>query len=181
MTEAWDLIASMQPGTLWSLDGARSTVTFRNKTFWGLFTVKGTFAELEGAGEIKAEHAVAGHLRIGAASLSTGLGKRDDHLRSADFFDVANHPAITLDLHGVTVGGTDSVRLDVTLTVRDTARRLDVPATVTRLDDGSLRVTAHATIDRKDFGVDGNLLGMIPDTAVIDGDAVFTSLAGDSF
>ncbi len=181
MTTASDLIANMQPGTMWSLDGARSTVTFRNKTFWGLFTVKGTFAELEGAGEIKAEHAVAGHLRIGVASLSSGMGKRDDHLRSADFFDVDGYPAITVDVHGVKAVGADSVQLDVTLTVKDTARRLDVPATVSRLDDGSLRVTAHTTVDRKDFGVDGNLLGMIPDTAVIDGDAVFTSLAGDSF
>lgn len=181
MTEVSDLIANMQPGTMWNLDPARSTVTFRNKTFWGLFTVKGTFGELEGAGEIKAEHAVAGHLRIGAASLSTGMGKRDDHLRSADFFDVESHPSITLDVHGVKAVGAGSVQLDVTLTVKDIARRLDLPATVTRLDDGSVRVSANATVDRKDFGVDGNLLGMIPDTAVIDGDAVFTSLAGDSF
>ena len=181
MTTASDLIANMQPGTMWSLDGDRSSITFRNKTLWGLATVKGTFSELEGAGEVKAEQAIAGHLRIGTASVSTGIGKRDEHLRSADFFDVEGHPAITVDVHGVKATGADSVELDVTLTIRETERRLDVPAKVTRLDDGSLRITAHTDVNRKDFGVDGNLMGMIPETVVLDGDAVFTSVAGDSF
>ena len=181
MTTAAELIANMQPGTMWTLDRARSTVTFRNKTFWGAFTVKGTFAEVDGAGEVKPEHAIAGQLRIGAASLSTGIGKRDEHLRSADFFDVEKFPAITVEVHGVKATGADTLDVDATLTVKDTARRLDLPAKVTRLDDGSVRVTARTGINRKDFGVDGNLLGMIPDDAVVDGDAVFTAVAADSF
>jgi polyisoprenoid-binding protein YceI len=41
------------------------------------------------------------------------------------------------------------------------------------LDDGAVRVTAEATVDRRDFGVDGNLMGMIPDKATISGDVVF--------
>jgi hypothetical protein len=36
-----------------------------------------------------------------------------------------------------------------------------------------VRVTAEATIDRREFGVDGNLMGMIPDKATISGDVVF--------
>jgi polyisoprenoid-binding protein YceI len=41
------------------------------------------------------------------------------------------------------------------------------------LDDGAVRLTTQATIDRKDFGVDGNLMGMIGDKTTISGDIVF--------
>jgi hypothetical protein len=46
-------------------------------------------------------------------------------------------------------------------------------AKVAVLDDGAVRVTAQAPIDRKAFGVDGNLLGMVADNATILGDVVF--------
>jgi polyisoprenoid-binding protein YceI len=44
---------------------------------------------------------------------------------------------------------------------------------VTPVGDGGMRLSAQATIDRKEFGVDGNLMGMIPDNATISGDVVF--------
>jgi len=46
-------------------------------------------------------------------------------------------------------------------------------AKVAVLDDGAVRVTAQTTIDRKDFGVDGNLIGMVVDKSTISGDVVF--------
>jgi len=180
MTTVSDLLANAQPGTTWILDRDRSTVTVRNKTFWGAVTVKGTFSEIEGAGEVTPAHTIAGHLSIGAASVSTGIGKRDDHLRSADFFEVENHPVISLEVHGATVTGADTLDLDATLTVKRVERRLDLPATVKLLDDGAVRITTKAEISRKEFGVDGNMAGMIPDTARLEGDAVFTARAGDA-
>lgn len=180
MTTASDLITGTQPGTAWILDRNRSKVTLRNKTLWGAATVKGTFSDLEGAGEITPGHSVSGHLHIGAASLSTGIKKRDEHLRSSDFFDVENDPLIDVDVHGATVTGPATVALDATLTVRKVERRLELPATLTLLDDGAVRITAQTTINRREFGVDGNLLGMIPKSAGIEGDVVFTPLAGDS-
>jgi polyisoprenoid-binding protein YceI len=50
---------------------------------------------------------------------------------------------------------------------------LPLRTNVAVLDDGAVRVTAQATIDRKDFGVDGNVLGMVTDMATISGDVVF--------
>jgi polyisoprenoid-binding protein YceI len=155
-------------------------VTFRNKTFWGAATVKGTFSDVEGAGEVTPAHTVTGHLRIGAASLSTGIGRRDEHLRSADFLDVGNHPVVSVEVHGARVTGADTLDLDATLTVKRIERRLDLPASAKLLDDGAVQITTHAEINRKEFGVDGNMLGMIPDTTRIEGDAVFTPLAGES-
>jgi polyisoprenoid-binding protein YceI len=114
------------------------------------------------------------------ASVSTGIGKRDDHLRSPDFFEVENHPVIIIEVHGATVTGADTLDLDATLTVKRTARRLALPATVKLLGDGAVRITTKAEISRKDFGVDGNMAGMIPDTTRLEGDAVFTPRAVDA-
>ena len=55
---------------------------------WGAMTVKGQFAEVRGEGRVTEAGAVSGRIDIIAASLHTGIGKRDEHLRSADFFDV---------------------------------------------------------------------------------------------
>ena len=76
--------------------------------------------------------------------MSTGIGKRDDHLRSADFFEVENHPVISIEVHGATVTGADTLDLDATLTVKRTARRLTLPATVKLLGDGAVRITTKA-------------------------------------
>lgn len=176
MTTASALLAA-QPGTTWILDPARSWLIFRNKTFWGAFTVKGTFGDIDGEGEITAAHTLAGRLRIGAASLSTGIGKRDAHLRSADFFDVEKHPEITIEVHGGTATGADQFALDTTLTVKNLEHRVDLPTTVRLLDDGAVRFSADAKLNRKELGIDGNLAGMIPQTTRIEAEAVFTPRA----
>jgi polyisoprenoid-binding protein YceI len=178
MTTPSNPIADANPATTWVLDPDRSTLVFRNKTFWGALTVKGTFSDVNGDGEITAAHTVGGRLRIGAASLSTGLGKRDEHLRSADFFDVANHPEITVEVHGAKVTGADQLDLDATLTIKKSAHRLVLPATAKLLDDGAVRIASHTKINREELGVVGNLLGMIPPTTLIEGVAVFTPRAG---
>jgi len=80
----------------WSLDAARSTFGFRNKTMSGLLTVKGRFREFRREGKVADSGAMSGRVDIGAASLHTGIGRRDEHLRSADFFDMEEFPAISV-------------------------------------------------------------------------------------
>jgi polyisoprenoid-binding protein YceI len=67
----------------------------------------------------------------------------------------------------------DIADLRAQLTVKGTTAPLPLQTKVTVLDDGAVRLSAQATIDRKDFGVDGNMMGMIPDKATISGDVVF--------
>ena len=67
----------------------------------------------------------------------------------------------------------DTVDLRAQLTVKGTTAPLPLRTKVAVLDDGAVRLTAQATIDRKDFGVDGNMMGMIADKATISGDVVF--------
>ena len=62
----------------------------------GLIPVKGRFHEFSGDGQITDAQTLFGRMDIKAASLDTKINKRDDHLRSADFFDVAKYPDISV-------------------------------------------------------------------------------------
>ena len=75
----------------WRIDPTRSSVEFRTPTLWGLATVDGRFERYDGSLDLQQNPAI--ELMIDAASLSTKNSFRDRHLRSADFFDVENHPA----------------------------------------------------------------------------------------
>jgi len=172
MADVSELLAG--PSSTWALDAGRSTVGFRAPTFWGLMKVKGTFSDLQGGGELSAANNVSGQLTIGAASVKTGIGRRDEHLRSADFFDVDKSPTIGVMVHGAVATGPDTVELNATLTIKGTERRVDLPATVTTLDDGAVRIVTQAEVNRRDLGVDGNMLGMMGDTTTVEATAVFT-------
>jgi polyisoprenoid-binding protein YceI len=72
----------------WVFDPSASTVEFVGKSFWGAMPVRGTFGTVSGSGTVGADGAISGLLVIDAASLDTKMSKRDEHLRSADFFNV---------------------------------------------------------------------------------------------
>ena len=57
--------------------------------------------------------------------------------------------------------------------MKDVTRPLTLPARVSAVD-GALRVVADATIDRIDFGVDGNMIGMVGKPTKLSGDVYFT-------
>jgi polyisoprenoid-binding protein YceI len=156
----------------WTLDPARSTISLRAKSFWGLVTVKGRFGELSGEGEVTADGHVSGRLSVASASVDTGNAKRDTHLRSDDFFSADRHPAIIFDVSGVdtssaqpTVGGT--------LTVREQSQPLSFPVNA-GASDGAVSVDATVTVDRTALGLTWNKGGMVGRTATMDVHAVFT-------
>ena len=76
----------------WTLDAARSTIGLKSKSMWGMVSVKGVFREVTGSGTVSAAGDVAGTITVAAGSIDTKVKKRDKHLRSADFFDVAQPP-----------------------------------------------------------------------------------------
>jgi polyisoprenoid-binding protein YceI len=163
------------PGTdgVWSLDAGRSTVGFRIKNFWGLINVKGRFPEVNGDGQITGKGAIFGRLDIQVASLHTGIGKRDEHLRSADFFDAERYPEIGVEVTGIEPGAGAAANLQATLTIKDVTAPVPLPVQVSTAGDGALRVTASAVIDRDQFDVGWNRLGMVAKTATISADAYF--------
>ncbi len=173
MTSTQELLSNPTSVGVWNVDPGRSTIEFKSKSMWGLAPVKGRFKEYSGDGQITDAQTVFGRIDIKVASVDTKIRKRDDHLRSADFFEAAKFPDISVVVTGAEAIDGDTVDLRAQLTVKGTTAPLPLRATVAVLDDGAVRLSAHATIDRKDFGVDGNLVGMVSDKATISGDVVF--------
>src|SRR3954453_3960307 len=87
----------------WRLDPGRSSVEFHVRHFYGLMTVKGEFADYDGTLELGATPAV--ELTLQAASLETKVAKRDEHLRSEDFFNVDRHPQVRFVSDSATLEG----------------------------------------------------------------------------
>ena len=69
----------------------------------------------------------------------------------------------------------DSVDLRAQLTIKGTTKPLPLKTRVTLLDDGAVQLTTQGILDRQEFGVDGNLMGMIGDKVTISGDVVFAA------
>ena len=173
MASTQELLSNPASVGVWNVDPGRSTIGFKAKSMWGLAPVKGHFTEVSGDGQITDTQTVFGRIDIKAASVDTKIRKRDDHLRSADFFEAEKFPDISVVVTSAEAIDGDIVDLRAQLTVKGTTAPLPLQTKVTVLDDGAVRVTAQATIDRKEFGVDGNMMGMIPDKATISGDVVF--------
>ncbi|MFB7933289.1 YceI family protein [Streptomyces sp. NPDC056039] len=146
---------------LWQLDATASTVGIRHRTMWGLVTVKGRFGALSGTGEVRPDGSAVGTLTFDVASLDTGNAKRDTHLRSADFFDADHHPEITFAARSAELRDGDQVHVVGQLTVRGISRPLSLTA---RLTDGGatgLTLDTEFSVDREQFGLGWNQLGMI--------------------
>src|SRR3984885_1623108 len=93
-SELQALLADGKLAGAWTLDGARSSVGLSSKSVWNLVKVKGRFTQVTGAAVISAAGEATGTITVAAASVDTGVKKRDDHLRSPDFFDGAKSPDI---------------------------------------------------------------------------------------
>ena len=144
----------------WRLDGARSTVGLRSKSLWGLAPVKGQFAQISGEGVISPAGEVTGSIRVASASIDTKNKKRDAHLRSAEFFNSDVYPDITfaVDHVDVTAEGASAVG---TLEVAGRKRPLEVPVSVTASAEDTLELDAAINVDRSDFGLTWNQVGMV--------------------
>lgn len=147
----------------WKIDPAHTTVEFKVRHLMVAW-VKGVFTQVEGTAEIDdADLARASvSVRIETASINTNNDKRDEHLRSADFFEVARYPVMTFVSREVVVANGVPVKIVGDLTLRDVTREVvleiaDYSQTV--IDPwGNTRRGATATtkVDRKDFGLTWN-------------------------
>jgi len=156
------LQAQLTSGSLagtWTLDPARSAATLRSKSMWGLAPVKGVFGELEGGGTVSPEGGVTGRIEIATGTLDTKNSKRDTHLRSDDFFLSEKYPAIIFTLDSLAPAG-DGVTVSGQLTVRERSQPISFPATVTLAGEGEVVFDATVQVDRSDFGLTWNQLGM---------------------
>lgn len=167
------VLADPSTSGVWALAADRSSVKFTARTLWGLVKVNGSYGDITGTGRIETNGAVSGRLTIAAASVKTGIAKRDEHLRSPDFFDTEQFPEIIVEVGGAEPTGDHSAALAATLTARGVTRPLPLTAIVTLLGNDTLHIVGRAEIDRNDWGVSGNTAGMIPATTALVADTFF--------
>jgi polyisoprenoid-binding protein YceI len=145
----------------YTLDAAHTRIGFSARHAM-VTTVRGQFKEFEGTAHIDtanpSESSV--HLTIQTASIDTGVGDRDAHLRSGDFFDAEANPVITFVSTDVSRDG-DDWTITGDLTIKGVAKPVTIEFESTgsaRDPFGNLRVgfEGGTTINRKDWGLGWN-------------------------
>jgi polyisoprenoid-binding protein YceI len=173
MTTVETLLNDPDTAGVWNLVPDRSTISFKINNFWGLLSVKGRFTDVNGDGQVTGKGAIFGRLDIQVASLRTGIRKRDEHLRSADFFDAERFPWISVVVTAVEPATGNAADLRATFTIKGVTAPVPLPVRIAQLNDGSVRVSAKTEVDRAQFDVSWNRLGMVGKTATVLADAYF--------
>ena len=146
----------------WNLDTAHSGINFTVRHMV-VSKVRGRFAKFTGSVALDESDFTRSVVEaaIDASSIDTGTAQRDDHLRSADFFDVERFPELRFRSTRIEKVAADRYRMTGELTVRDVMRpiTLDTEYGGRGKDPwGNERVgfTARGALDRKDFGLKWN-------------------------
>jgi polyisoprenoid-binding protein YceI len=146
----------------WTIDSAHSIAEFSVKHMM-VSTGKGRFRDVAGTLTIDEGHPERSSVTatIAAASIDTGVEMRDNHLRSADFFEVDAFPELTFRSTSVDRVGEERWRVTGELTIRDVTRRVTLDTVYEgQISDafGKQRAafTATAEINRNDFGLNWN-------------------------
>jgi polyisoprenoid-binding protein YceI len=149
----------------WHLEPDSASVEFAVKTFWGLSTVRGRFTRCSGSYEV-GPHGPKIELAVDAGSIDTGNRRRDTHLRSADFFAVADHPEVRFVSTHVHDTGDGTLYGTGRIAAAGETAPLAFAATV-RPFGGELEIDATASIDHRWLGMSSGPLRMIRPPATI--------------
>jgi polyisoprenoid-binding protein YceI len=145
---------------VYHVDRGKSEVAFVVSHMIG--KVRGHFASF--GGDIKGDPARATTAEvtftIKSASINTGLAQRDDHLRTADFFDVKTYPEIVFKSEKIVHREKNLYDVHGSLSMRGVTKRLVLPVYMapapTKSDPGAFRFETQTTLKRGDFGIAWN-------------------------
>ena len=151
--------------TQWQIDPAHSAAHFSVRHLM-ISNVRGEFTKISGSALLDPADLTKStvEITIESASVNTREPQRDEHLRSADFFDVANYSTLAFRSKRIEALGADNFKLTGDLTIRGVTKEVtfDVEGPTPPVKDpwGNIRagVTASAKINRKDFGLVWNAL-----------------------
>jgi polyisoprenoid-binding protein YceI len=144
----------------WNIDSAHSTAGFAVRHMM-VTTVRGDFGKMSGTVRFDGTNVetVVADVTVDVNSVDTREPKRDEHLKSPDFFDAAKFPTMTFKSKRVEPGAAGAFRLIGDLTMRGVTKEVafDVEGPTPEVKDqrGNTRIgaTATAKINRQDFGV----------------------------
>jgi polyisoprenoid-binding protein YceI len=146
--------------SMWEIDLAHTSAQFGIRHLM-VSTVRGDFRKVTGTVNLDEEDVTKSTIdaTIDVASINTGIEKRDEHLRSPDFFDAAKYPTMTFKSKKIETAGEGKYKVTGDLTLHGMTKEvvLDVEGNLTPVKDpmGKTRIGGMATtkINRKDFGL----------------------------
>lgn len=149
--------------TKWVLDPAHSELQFKVKHL-AITTVTGNFNDFSITAESEDDHFHNSNIQVGinTASIHTGNAQRDEHLRSADFFDANNFPSISFNSASVKPGSDGALELSGTLRIKDVEKPVSMKlemAGIAKDPYGNTKAgfSLEGKINRKDFGLTWNV------------------------
>jgi len=156
-------IPSLAFASTWNIDSDHSSIGFKVRHLM-VSNVKGTFGKVQGVVNVDDEDVTKSQVNvtIDTTSIDTGVAKRDTHLRSPEFLDVAKFPTMTFASTKVEKHGMNGLKVTGNLTLHGVTRAvvLDVEGPSGQSKDpwGNYRrgASANTTINRKDFGLTWN-------------------------
>lgn len=153
---------SLAAGNDWEIDGAHTSASFRIKHMM-ISTVKGDVSGASGKVIIDDKDLTKSSVEatLEAKTITTNNEKRDEHLRSADFFDVAKYPKITFKSKKVEKAGSKlKVTGDFTMhgVTKEVVLDVEGPTEVVKDPWGNARrgFSATTSLNRKDYGMTWN-------------------------
>lgn len=153
---AMPLAAQDAPET-WVVDKAHSTAQFKVRHM--MANMVGQFREFDGNINIDRANPAKSSVEftVQAKSIDTGNGNRDEHLRSADFFDVAKYPTISFKSTSVAKKSENEFAVTGDLSMHGVTKRVTLPVTflgfgrTARGEKAGFEI--ETTVNRKDYGI----------------------------
>ena len=151
------VIETAIPTGTWTIDKAHTKVGFAVKHM-GVSTVRGEFREFDGALEADENGNLRAYGTVKAASVHTNQEQRDEHLRSADFFDVENYPEIRFESTSIERVDDEIVKIIGDLTIHGVTNRIELDAELGGVEfgmEGEYRTGLEVTgqLSRKEYGM----------------------------
>jgi len=170
------MATATETATKWVIDPMHSEIQFKVKHLV-ISTVTGSFKSFEGTAESNGDdfEDAKVSITINTDSIDTNQGQRDDHLKSADFFDAANFPQITFNSTSFKKTGDDQYQLAGDLTIKGVTKQIILDAEYGGSNDdfyGNTKAGFEVTgkISRKEFGLTWG--GVTEAGAVVVGDDI---------
>ena len=151
--------AAWAQGSEWQIDPAHTTVAFTVRHM-GISNVHGRFTKVSGSAVVNDNDPSKDSVNatIDATSIDTGVEMRDNDLKSANYFDVAQFPTITFKSKSVSKSGDGKLKIVGDLTIHGVTKEVtldvDGPSAPAKMGPNLKRgLSATTTVNRKDFGV----------------------------
>jgi len=163
--------------TTWNLDPFHTNAQFLVKHL-GISTVQGDFTKLSGSVALDDQDITKStiNVTIDVSSVDTRVSRRDDDLKSPNFFDAAKYPTITFQSTKITKAGDGKLTVTGNLTIKDVTKEVTLDVTgptnpITAMGGQRRGFSATTKINRQDFHVAADP-GMVGDdiTILIDGE-----------